>query len=336
MIDTLAFKLPFLHSGIPSDTFLKVTHDGEVQWESRGSSTLEGTYSSKATIKSIRPNEDGLYEFIRIECSPKFVQGHNIYGTEKIDQLVMAIITKVKKSLAPSFPHIQHYSPDLGRIEIDRLDINRMFALPTRGDVRNWLRAATYTAHTRSGRPVTKQGTVYWQKRSRRWSIKAYSKGDEIQDNKLLLPSDDLHKALIHSANTMLRLEVTLRQLELRQNKIQFISDLDEARIDSLYTEYLGRLKMTEKLRLTHQQFEDLPRKLKRTYGIWQSGGNPLDYLSKSTFYQHRSELLELGIDISNPFAADKTNIIPLVRVLEAKPVATPDWVISSGLVIAA
>jgi II/X family phage/plasmid replication protein len=54
------------------------------------------------------------------------------------------------------------------------------------------------------------------------------------------------------------------------------------------------------------------------------------------TFYRHRQELQLFGIDISTPFARNETNIIPLVRVLEATPVSTPDWLLKSGLILAA
>ncbi len=51
--------------------------------------------------------------------------------------------------------------------------------------------------------------------------------------------------------------------------------------------------------------------------------------LSKTSFYKHRRDLLEYGIDIAiRKEVADRTNVIPLVRVLEAVPVGVPKWAI--------
>ncbi|WP_181591874.1 phage/plasmid replication protein, II/X family [Pseudomonas luteola] len=49
------------------------------------------------------------------------------------------------------------------------------------------------------------------------------------------------------------------------------------------------------------------------------------DVISRTTFWRHRSELMKYGIDIS--VRADKrpeSNVVPMIRVLEAKPAAIP------------
>ena len=56
--------------------------------------------------------------------------------------------------------------------------------------------------------------------------------------------------------------------------------------------------------------------------------------LSKPTFYKHRAQLLEHGIDINLVVEKmDRSNVVPLVRVLEAKPVQIPDWAFDLNLV---
>lgn len=336
MIDTIAFKIPLRHKTLASDTFTKSDKHGEIIYTTRGNSVIEGTYSANAILRSIRHDETGTATYLRVECSPKFVQGHNIFGTEKTSLLVYKIIKELKTSLSDDLPELATYEFNDETIEIDRIDINRMFELPTAADVNNWIRSAQYTSHTRSGRPVLKGTTLYFQPNSRRWSIKAYNKGQEVQVHKIKHGLDWHIKKLISLTDKYLRLEVTFRQLELRQNDIKYLYQITDCEIDYLYRSYIGKLKMTEKLKLTHAEFEKLPKPLRKTYAIWQSGNHPIEFISKATFYRHRKDLLEFGIDISNPFATDKTNIIPLIRVLEAKPVETPDWVISSGLVIAA
>ncbi|WP_228271136.1 phage/plasmid replication protein, II/X family [Acinetobacter seifertii] len=55
--------------------------------------------------------------------------------------------------------------------------------------------------------------------------------------------------------------------------------------------------------------------------------------LSRPTFYRYRSQLLKYGVDISTKSPKEKSNVIPLIRVLEAKPVGIPDWAYEKGLV---
>ena len=50
-----------------------------------------------------------------------------------------------------------------------------------------------------------------------------------------------------------------------------------------------------------------------------------------------RKELLEFGVDVTFPMRtddeADYSNVIPLLRVLEAKPVEVPDWAYENKLI---
>jgi II/X family phage/plasmid replication protein len=55
--------------------------------------------------------------------------------------------------------------------------------------------------------------------------------------------------------------------------------------------------------------------------------------LSRPTFYRYRTQLLKYGVDISTKSPKEKSNVIPLIRVLEAKPVGIPDWAYEKGLV---
>ncbi len=56
--------------------------------------------------------------------------------------------------------------------------------------------------------------------------------------------------------------------------------------------------------------------------------------MCRQTFYRHRRELLEYGIDINLAVEKlDRSNVAPLIRVLEAKPVEIPDWAFEQGLV---
>ena len=62
------------------------------------------------------------------------------------------------------------------------------------------------------------------------------------------------------------------------------------------------------------------------TFCAWRDGRDLRAMLSKSAFYRHRSEIRKaLGIDISiPPTPKADSNVVPLFRVLEARPVGRP------------
>ena len=67
-----------------------------------------------------------------------------------------------------------------------------------------------------------------------------------------------------------------------------------------------------------------LPNKLAGTYELWRQGLDLTSRLSKATLYRHRKEFLEYDVDIfSRPPEQQKSNVVPLIRILEAKPVNT-------------
>ena len=91
---------------------------------------------------------------------------------------------------------------------------------------------------------------------------------------------------------------------------------------------------MSQQIRLSDEQLEKLPQKLRATYVHWQNGENMFTLLTKATFYRHRKLLLEHGIDINTvrPKRA-APNIVPLIRVLEAGQVPIPDWAQDQNLI---
>ncbi|TLT78968.1 phage/plasmid replication protein, II/X family, partial [Acinetobacter baumannii] len=72
---------------------------------------------------------------------------------------------------------------------------------------------------------------------------------------------------------------------------------------------------------------------LRLVYQTWLKGEDLLTIMSKSAFKGCRSEMLKYGIDISTKSPKEKNNVIPLIRVLEAKPVGIPDWAYERNLV---
>lgn len=91
---------------------------------------------------------------------------------------------------------------------------------------------------------------------------------------------------------------------------------------------------MTEQMTLSSELLHKLPQRLRSTYVLWTSGEDLRSTLPTRTFYRHRKELMDYGIDITIRKAGDdRSNVVPLVRILEAMPAAIPDWAFDRGLV---
>jgi II/X family phage/plasmid replication protein len=55
---------------------------------------------------------------------------------------------------------------------------------------------------------------------------------------------------------------------------------------------------------------------------------------SPATFFRHKKLLKEFGINIDlKPQSTQKTNVVPLIKILEAKPAQIPQWAFEQNLI---
>ena len=74
-----------------------------------------------------------------------------------------------------------------GGYTVSRIDINETWHLPSRDDVFAWINAAGQKMRLKHrGAGQFSGDTLYWGKGSRRWVLKCYSKGDEINSKKVI------------------------------------------------------------------------------------------------------------------------------------------------------
>lgn len=336
MIDWVTGIFEFEHQPLNGGSVLKVQPSGEVEWESPCRLRVEGSHEQAILVRSQGGNGSGLATQLVIDGNPaKFLQGHNIFGSDNLRSLVFDTLMVVASNLdiPLSLEFIGQVRAGLYRLA--RIDINYMFELLTRADVRIWLRAAEFKSKTRHGRPSSKAGTLYWGKHSRRWSIKGYSKGEEIEGPKAHKLLDCFKSTPLHEfAQNKLRMELTLRAKELDKIGLSGAECWNNETPLSLFNEYLKRIEMSEQIALSDEILNALPAALRSTYVLWRDGHSPREICSKPTFYRHRAMLLEHGIDINlRVEKIDRSNVVPLVRVLEAKPVQIPGWAFDMHLV---
>jgi II/X family phage/plasmid replication protein len=105
-------------------------------------------------------------------------------------------------------------------------------------------------------------------------------------------------------------------------------------KVKNVFNEYVGRIEMSEQIALSDTNKMNLPTKLRSTYTLWIEGHDLRDMLSKSAYYRHRADLKEYGINIDlRPESTRKSNVVPLIRILEAQPATIPYFAFEKQLI---
>lgn len=339
MIDWVSFVAPCAHvEEINGGKVLSVKPDGEVEWQAHKRRSVRGSWDTSITVRSVMTNCEPR-SFIEVSGNPvKWFQGHNLWGTDDVHGLVVALLDALVDrgdlGLTPTDSDRELWA--LGAVRISRIDVTESFHLRNRPEVLAWLRAAEQSAHlSHRGRgQLVKGSTLYFGKHSRRWSLKLYSKGQEIearghgQESVLQLP------AAREWADRALRAEMVIRGMELRRRGLSMVcdwacfqrDDVDSEVTAQLLRPVLGDLTMTTKTTLSADVLESLTNAQRTAFFAWQAGHDLRSVMTRRSFYRMRSLLLPHGIDIAVPQSKETSNVVPLVRVLEAVPARVPDW----------
>lgn len=341
MIDWVTGLLPCVHKRLKSGKLLSIDVDGTLEWEVNRKLSVRGSHESSIQMCSAMGSlDDGRATHLYVDGNPsKFLQGHNIVGSDDLNGLMWVLYGKICEALEIPIDLSSSQAMLAGQYDLKRIDINYMYNLNSLEDVRAFLYAIEFHAKTRHGRSSCKGGTKYFGQNSRRWSLKFYSKYEELLfrlKNKKDYHSvyDLLQSGIVEWSKDKVRLELVLRTLELKKLNLSYGYDWKLETPFNIFQDYLGKLEMTRNVTLTDDKLNFLPRCLKSSYLHWKQGVNLREMLPNNTFYRHRRALLTYGIDINSYCESiDKSNVIPLVRVLEAKPVELPAWMYEKGLI---
>ena len=333
MIDWVTGKIPFYFKGSLDDgSFMSVTRDGELEYSTCKRLPVVGSYDSRLHIRSIDFDADGNTTEIELTGNPvKFLQGHNLFGSSDLLNLIYETVLKMAVILSAPQPRNVLEQLRSGYYTVSRVDINRMFSLGNRAEVLSFINTMASNSRTKAQATVMKGQTVYFNKSSKRWSIKMYSKGQEsnLPRNKkaggFLIPPE-----LLNWADNKMRMELTLKSNELRETGLHLASKWRNIEESDLFTDYAERIQMAAQKKINNLNDKIALASVKATYQLWLDGNDPRLILSKPTFYRHRKALLEHDIDISILNTKENhqsSNVTPLCKVLELKPAEFPHWV---------
>ena len=336
MLDWLTFEVPCYHrEPIHGDRILAVTRDGEHRWETRKRHKVRGSHDATIHVRTLDYAPDGSGLSLEIDGNPvKFLQGHNVFGSDDVVGLSAETMERLTVLLSLDPTGEDRAAWWAGKARLRRVDVNASWELGSRAEVRAWLRAAAESSHLRHrGRGEMKEGTLYWGKHSRRWALKAYAKADEIEAKGRELPAVFLKTSLPVWADNKLRIERVTRQKELQRLGLEWAYSWTETTGRELLADAMGRLTMSD-YTVSDETIQALPGRLRMVYQCWKDGHDLRELHSRPTFYRYRKALLDAaGVDIAvKQPREDRSNVVPLVRVLEAVPASIPDWAYGTEL----
>ncbi|MBU3118625.1 phage/plasmid replication protein, II/X family [Acinetobacter nosocomialis] len=297
--------------------------------------SVKGSHDATITIRSHTDNT------VEISGNPaKFLQGHNVFGTNDLKYLVAKMIDKLcmidELELKPT--DIEYENIQEGKYHLSRVDVNEHFAFPSAQVARAWLRAAGNSANMKfRGAGLFKEGTLYFE--GKRYIPKIYFKYDEInsKDKSHRLPDEFLQiPELIEYAEKSLRFEIKILSTQLKDWYLHLGCNWDADTATMLINDqFISKLQLSANMPIENEVIESLPKNLRLTYTAWVNGEDLRQVLSRPTFYRYRTKLMEYGIDISivKDIEKEQSNVVPMIRYLEAVPMGIPDWAYQKGLV---
>lgn len=328
MIDWVSFSLPYNGPPIGVQYLRRASWDAPIEPAFCKPVRLEGSYSSSLTVQAMGGR---LY----ISGNPvKWLTGQNVAGTNDLARLVRLTVHRIW-DLLDLMPCLEAYRAlEAGDVTLTRVDCTFSYEVGSDEDVVTWLEAMERACHVRfRGRGHFDQGMCSLMfgltlqegqkaKASRRSTFKFYNKWREMAVHRPTC-REDVAQELRERVLGAVRGEACYRALELQRYGKDRLSAWTQDTARELHREWVERMEMAETFTLKSEQEKELPRWLQATYRLWRAGEDVRGLLSRPTFYRQRKELLELvGIDIAQPriVAADPVKVIPILRVLEAKP----------------
>lgn len=328
VIDWLTFRAPWSHSGqVFGGRVLSVDPEGVIDWQCLKGLPVIGSHSATVHARSMG---DG---FLEISGNPaKFSQGHNVFGSTDLVGHALTLYRAVCAAVGVRLIPQDVEALSAGLFTLTRVDLTYSWDLGNVGRVRNAIRSlshSAYLAHRGRG-SLTKEGTLYFGKHSRRWALKLYAKGHELQAHRL--PEGlQMRDQVEEHASGLLRVELVLRSMELKEHHFHKASAWGHDPSE-IHSRYLSKLTISETSMLDAATLDDLPSRLRLVYQSWRDGHDLRTVLPHRTFYRHRAALLAFGVDIAVKQPREETNVVPLRVVLHARPVGVPTWAIGTPL----
>ena len=295
---------------------LVIDESGEFVAEYGRGRRVRGSGSASVEVRAHRVKD---LPYLWIDGNPaKFFQGHNVDGSED-PQIIRRFARAICRAIGAKIAGGHWY--------LNRVDVNRMYSVGSDDEAVCWLRATESVASVKyRGRGTLQSGTWYVGQKSRYWTLKAYAKGVEMRSKRprgySAWRSPSWSEALDFASGTV-RLEFCFRRPELLRCGLRNLRKWDSDTADFLFSEYISRLDLPMNTGAA-VDLSSMTSDERGVYLAWKAGEHLPALLSRSAFYRWRSRFRKAyGIDIGTE-PRSGGDVIPLLRTLEAVPVAAP------------
>lgn len=345
-IDWVTMRVPFDHNGqapIQDGYIERVRESGTVEYRTIYGKQVEGSHGTGVQVRSGS-------DYLDISGNPtKWLQGHNLFGSGDGKLLLSKFMVALMPALKLEYQPADLASWRQGAARLTRIDVTHMYKLPS-GMVGPWLATAGAVIHAghQKVHDIGLQGaeTVYVGQRSKRISLKIYDKAREITKpghGFSIRYASDIREKLLEYASDTLRVEVTARGQQLREDSWQLdnLGSWHSVMCDAVIWSRLEALTMLDNTALSESDVSNLPPRLLPVYDAWRAGRDLRTvYKSKDTFYKYRRELLAFDIDIAvvrpravAPVEREYRLGAPLRSFLEC-PMESPEWARGTELLV--
>ena len=269
------------------------------RWQTAVGSYEAGLQLTRGSATEQMFNSQRAFGFL---CSPavlqlsgnptKYLQGHNVAGPSV--SLLGPILQAVARSLGEGLRPADADDPTLPAVHRSRVDVTTACDLGSHNVVHDYLKHLAATGRSHQGRAMDSSGTIYFQQKSRQWTLKFYCKHCELKRH---VPKVDAELLAVLSewTYTQLRVELTLRRPELKDR-----GTLDE----SIIWDFVKRLEVSD-MAPKQEPEANLRPNVRAALRLWYDGTEVSSFYPRRTAYRFRREILKTtGIDVFLPRVA--------------------------------
>lgn len=302
---------------------------------------LEGSHSSHIHVRSV----DGRTIEFKGNFA-KWLQGHNLYGTDNLPDLLRRSVNLVFDRYFPDFP--RPTDRQIMDAQLSRVDVTYMYHLPSAEDVESWLQAIaakSTIAYRGRGKTIGNGDTITWGiekgKRHSPWALVVYNKWKELlahgspdpdgQRGERIpaLPEPFRNAEVYEWLRKCVRLELRLMGQELKRislhgdkkhvltsehKSLRYVRNWRESAARLCFAQKTGRMFVGDTAVEVEEMIYVKPR-VRAEYRSWLCGDDLRNGRSLATWKRLRTEIKQAyGVDISlePPKEGDDAHLLDL------------------------
>ena len=360
--DWLTIRIDCVHYLTNNGKFFSEDADGKIDWERDKPFYAEGSWSTRVLCRSEMVSEwidpsrpegrNKVAKSLYISGNlTKFLQGHNVFGYLDPKYLLREFLLRTLQSGSIEYPGFSAYAKVCqkalaGDFEVFRIDLTEHQDLGTYQEACGYFQFYADMSRTASSVASLVKNTIYWQKGSERWQMKAYQKIKEISSRKRghRLPDFFTQKEkefLQDYCRSHVRFELQLQSKQLKDMYAKIDSDYGVffdsgtfhqpplkyfqvemiGTMESIFREYFGKIKVMQNVQITDDLVFQLPPAARDTFLKWKAGKDVSQLLERRTYYRHKAQIKKITkIDITHMYDAVERH--PMVSVRHFKSVS--------------